>query len=146
MRIHMSEAPFNSTVVRVDEAPLHAEQERVDDRANQPEDEGSHDDLRWIEVRPCLHDQVAEPGIRPDELRAHDDEESQAEAEAQSAASTPSASAAPAAMANPWATRTSEVMRFLLRLPSRIAATVTAATSPGVGTSTGLVISSARLP
>ena len=67
--------------MRVDEAPLHPEQERVDEGTHQPEDEGSHDDLRRIEVRSCLHDQVAEPGIRPDELGAHDDEEGQAEAE-----------------------------------------------------------------
>src|ERR1051326_6110342 len=67
----------------VNEAPLHTEQQRVDERAEQPQHEGAHHDLRRIAERPSLHDQVAEAGVGAHELGADDDEHRQAEAEPQ---------------------------------------------------------------
>src|SRR5204863_4620763 len=66
-----------------DEAALGGEQQRVDQRAEDAKHEGAHDDLRGVEERPPLHDEIAEAGVGAHELGAHDDEERQAEADPQ---------------------------------------------------------------
>src|SRR5438552_10318727 len=66
-----------------DEAALGGEQQRVDQRAEDAEHEGAHDDLRGVEERPPLHDEIAEAGVGAHELGAHDHEERQAEADPQ---------------------------------------------------------------
>src|SRR2546422_7084227 len=66
-----------------EQPPLGREQERVDDRSEEPEHEGSHDDLGGQEERAALHDQVAEPGVGAHKLGADDHEQGQREAQPQ---------------------------------------------------------------
>src|SRR5439155_138792 len=61
-----------ASLAPAEQPPLGREQERVDDRSEEPEHEGSHDDLRRDEEGAALHDQVAEPGVGAHELGADD--------------------------------------------------------------------------